>query len=46
MIPPEHPKDLFKRQGAEKAGQWNMGRSSPIGLQERKWGVWSLSPHL
>ena len=30
----------------KKAGQWNMGRSSPIGLQERKWGVWSLSPHL
>ena len=32
--------------GFVDSGQWNMGRSSPIGLQERKWGVWSLSPHL
>ena len=36
MIPPEHLKIYSKKTkgGAEKAGQWNMGRSSPIGLKK------------
>ncbi|KAB3875774.1 hypothetical protein GAP47_18060 [Bacteroides uniformis] len=30
----------------KNSGQWKFGFSRPIGFQERKWGVWSLSPHL